>query len=190
MKLQCILRRDGGTKAEIGGIEYHFVPLADGAHVAEVAEEAHIDRFLSIPEAYKVYHGHEALTASTSQPVAPVAAKPFVPADGKPLESIPLAGSELHPPQFEIAGRVLTQRSVVQLAFIASGLTSDEWNDLGEDERAAKIDILLDGIADDAGAEPDNAHERETLVEAYKARFGKAPHHRKSIATIQAELAA
>lgn len=55
MKIECILKRQGGTRAEIGGIEYHFAPQADGAHVADVKDKAHIARFLSMPEGYAVY---------------------------------------------------------------------------------------------------------------------------------------
>ena len=48
MKIECILKREGGSVVDLGGVEYHFEPLADGAHVADVENEAHIDRFLSI----------------------------------------------------------------------------------------------------------------------------------------------
>ncbi len=33
MQIECILKRQDGTKAEIGGTEYHFEPLDDGAQV-------------------------------------------------------------------------------------------------------------------------------------------------------------
>lgn len=55
MKIECILKRKGGTVAEIGGIEYHFKPQEGGAHVADVKDNAHIQRFLSIPEGYRIY---------------------------------------------------------------------------------------------------------------------------------------
>lgn len=55
MKIECILKREGGSKVEIGGTEYHFAPQADGAHVAEVSNNGHIQRFLSIPEGYRIY---------------------------------------------------------------------------------------------------------------------------------------
>lgn len=59
MKIECILKRDGGTVAEVGGIEYHFSEQADGAHVAEVASTDHIERFLAIPEAYRIARSAE-----------------------------------------------------------------------------------------------------------------------------------
>lgn len=59
MKIECILKREGGTKAEIGGVEYHFKPDGNGAHVADVKDKAHIARFLSMPEGYAVYDPDE-----------------------------------------------------------------------------------------------------------------------------------
>ncbi len=64
MKIECLLRRSGGSRVSLGGTEYHFAPDTDGRHVADVADEDHIDRFLSIPEGYRL------LRASTA-PVAP-----------------------------------------------------------------------------------------------------------------------
>jgi phage-related protein len=70
------------------------------------------------------------------------------------------------------------KRSIVEKAFAASGLTSDEWNDLGDDERAAKLDIALDAIADgehqgDEDPTLETPATREELVAAYEAKFGK-----------------
>lgn len=55
MKIECILKREGGSKVEIGGTEYHFAPQADGAHVAEVSNNGHVQRFLSITDGYRIY---------------------------------------------------------------------------------------------------------------------------------------
>lgn len=55
MQIECILKREGGTKTAIGEIEYHFAPQADGAHVADVENEDHQDRFLAISEGYRLY---------------------------------------------------------------------------------------------------------------------------------------
>lgn len=57
MRIECKLIREGGTTADIDGVEYHFAPQADGAHVADVENEDHVDRFLGIGEAYKLYRG-------------------------------------------------------------------------------------------------------------------------------------
>lgn len=55
--IECKLARQGGTFAEVGGIEYHFQPYTDGAHVCVVDDESHADRFLEIREGYKLYRG-------------------------------------------------------------------------------------------------------------------------------------
>ena len=40
------------------GTEYHFAPMPDGCHVAEVENPKHQDRFLEI--GYKIYRGEDA----------------------------------------------------------------------------------------------------------------------------------
>lgn len=56
MKIECILHRDGGTHAEVGGVEYHFRPdpQHDGRHIATVDDPLHAARFISITEAYRM----------------------------------------------------------------------------------------------------------------------------------------
>ena len=55
MKLSCPVIRDGGSFVELWGTEYHFAPMPDCCHVAEVENPEHQDRFLSI--GYKIYRG-------------------------------------------------------------------------------------------------------------------------------------
>lgn len=153
MNIECILKREGGTTTDIGGIQYHFEPLADGAHVADVTEESHIDRFLAIPEGYKVYHGKEEPKGEAKQIGERTAAPASDPAPSK--TEAPLAGSEQLPPQFDIGGKVVTQLEAVKAAFEASGMTSDEWNELDDDERVAKIEIALDDMAEKAEEAPE-----------------------------------
>lgn len=151
MKIQCILERKGGTIAELGGIEYHFEPLEDGAHVAEITNEAHIDRFLSIPEAYKIYHG-ELEPKGKPAPIAnPVKAATPAPAQSERLR---LFGSSAHPPSFDVNGKTYSQMDIIKIAFEASMLTEDEWNELPEEDRGARIDMALDDLADAAEQEP------------------------------------
>ena len=52
MKIQCLLKREGGTKIELFGVDYHFEPQEDGTHVAEITDKAAIERLLEIPEGY------------------------------------------------------------------------------------------------------------------------------------------
>ena len=58
MKLSCPVIRDGGSFVELWGTEYHFAPMPDGFHVAQVDNPEHQDRFLEI--GYKIYRGDDA----------------------------------------------------------------------------------------------------------------------------------
>lgn len=207
MKIACLGLREGGTKVDLDGLEYHFEPLEDGKHVAVVEDEAHIDRFLSISDHYKVYHG--ALTPKNPMPVRIAAAgKPRVFVAPK-VDSQTLYGSNVHETSYEIGGKTYSLGDIVALAQKTSELTVEEWNELDEDDRHAKIDITLDDLAEAAEKEEAAAKsaapeapkapeapavgpagdERAALVEQYKAKFGQAPHYRASIDTIKAKLA-
>ena len=74
--IESIIKRKAGTKIDFPTASYHFKPNDEGAHVAEVEDEAHIARLLSIPEGYRLYQGIAAKPASTetSEPVTPAAA--------------------------------------------------------------------------------------------------------------------
>lgn len=52
--IESIIRRKGGTKVRLNGTEYHFTPDEEGRHVAEVSKNAHIQRFLAVPEGFRL----------------------------------------------------------------------------------------------------------------------------------------
>ncbi len=190
MKIQCVLLRDGGTKTDLDGMLYHFEPLADGAHVADIENEAHIDRFLAISEGYKIYHGKLA-PKGKPQPLDSVEVKR---ASTEAAENrTRLNGSEVHLQAYEINGVTYTLNSIVQRAFKASGMTADEWNDMDRDDVHARIDMTLDDLADSAGVD-DTADAPETdmesLVASYVTKFGKKPHHKWTADKIKAALEA
>lgn len=54
-KLECLIKREGGTIVEIDDVKYHFEPQEDGAHVAEVGNIKHLGVLLKITEAYAHY---------------------------------------------------------------------------------------------------------------------------------------
>lgn len=129
MQIESKIQRKGGTHIPMGTVTYHFAPQADGAHVAEVLDEAHQDRFLSIAEGFRLYR--------PGQPAAAVEV---------------LLGSNTHPATFEIGGATLALGDVVAAAHKASGLDAAEWNSLEADTRAGLIDDQLDALADAAEA--------------------------------------
>ena len=74
MQIESIIRRKAGTTVTLGGQEYRFLPNDLGAHVAEVEEPAHIQRFLSIAEGFRIYVEGQAPAAPA--PVPPPADQP------------------------------------------------------------------------------------------------------------------
>jgi hypothetical protein len=52
MLIESIIKRKDGTKVEMGDEEYHFKDDGKGHHVAEVNNQEHIDRLLSIKEGF------------------------------------------------------------------------------------------------------------------------------------------
>jgi hypothetical protein len=56
-KIECKIKRAGGSKIDVGGVVYHFAPTnesAEAPHVCEVKDEDHIATFLAIREGYKL----------------------------------------------------------------------------------------------------------------------------------------
>lgn len=53
MKIECILKRAGGTKVSLGAALYHFKPDDEDRHVAEVENQDHVKVFLNIAEGYR-----------------------------------------------------------------------------------------------------------------------------------------
>lgn len=53
MKIESIIKRAGGTKVQLGQETYHFLPDAEGRHVAEVDNPDHVGKLLGIPEGYR-----------------------------------------------------------------------------------------------------------------------------------------
>lgn len=173
MKIECKLKREGGTKAEIEGVVYHFAPQEDGAHVAEVLKESHQDRFLSISEAYRLYRD--------KGQVQPALLKPDI--------AITLLGSNVHPTTFDINGKTVQLGDVVALAHVDAGLSAEDWNGLSDEARADLIDEQLDKMQAEAGTQGAE-DELAELRTQYQAKFGKKPHHKWSADKIREELAA
>lgn len=64
MLIRCKIKRPGGSRVTLGSERYHFAPDDLGRHVAEVTNEAHIERLLSIP-------AYEAVEDDVAADVAP-----------------------------------------------------------------------------------------------------------------------
>jgi hypothetical protein len=172
MDIECILKREGGSKIDLDGTTYHFKPNTVGAHVADVEDKAHRNRFLAISEGYQIYDG--ALMPNSA---------------GKNENPTVLNGSDNFPATFEIAGNTYSLGDIVAKAYITAGLTPEAWNELPVEDRDALIDAELDSIAEaNAGGDSTDA-ELEAAKAAYKQKFGKLPHYRWSVEKITEALA-
>lgn len=70
MKIESIIQRAKGTVVEFPGATYHFKPEQPGGpHVAEVADEGHAERLLSIPEGYRAAGAGKSKPAAQTVPV-------------------------------------------------------------------------------------------------------------------------
>lgn len=195
MQIECKLKRAGGTTVPMGEKTYHFNPLDDGAHVAEVTIEEHIARFLSIPEGYRFYNanGH---TLDLPEPVVAASA----PVDRPEQEVEPVLTSVLHPEHVTIGGQVYTVNQFARMGYDKSGLSAEDWNSLTADTRADFIDEALTelnaavpDVEDEQPADEEKPHvdaedSRATLVAKYEAKFNKKPHHKLSDEKIRAAI--
>lgn len=196
--IESKLIRKGGSVIPIGGIEYHFIPYTDGAHVCEVANEEHADRFLSITEGFRLYRG-KGVPADGDIGNAPVAAPAASSAPAAAFVNAPVAvhapapevlTGGYFPPSFVIHGITYHLDDIVARAHTTSGLSVDDWNRLPVDERDGKIEAELDRIdaaGQDTAAE---AGERDVLVAQYTKLYGEAPHVRTGIKKLRDLIAA
>lgn len=143
MKLECTIKRSGGTDVELPpfGAEntVQFRPLdhtrAESPHVAIVSTEQ-ANKLMSLdPKTYRIYDAQtpkvELLPPS---PRAPIVEKPG-----------PLQGSRSFPLVVDFGGgRTVQLQNIIAEAHKASDLTIDEWNALSEQEVDVKLQALID----------------------------------------------
>lgn len=194
MYIECKLKREGGSKIEIGTTQYHFAPQPDGAHVALVENEDHQDRFLGISEGYRVYRGTEKPAAAAVILAATTAVELGIGEhEEQSDEPAPaaLTVSAQHDPIYTIHGKDHALADVTAQAAAANGLSADDWNSLSDEARADLTDAQLDVLAADTNGDGnvDASEGRAALVAQYQAKFGKKPHHKLSVDKIRAELA-
>lgn len=200
IKIESIIQRQGGTHVTLGTTNYHFLPDAacDNAHVADVSDLAHVSRFLSIVEGYKVFGRASAAPVMPEPAAAPVAP----------------AGVSSLPDSFTIGGVTISLAEVTALAIASEEISTELWLDLTDDERTAKIETQLDLLQDAADMPvlpplvidvPDElsgvaasvmfdekalAAERAQLVIEHQAMFDSKPHHKWTVDRIREALAA
>ncbi len=205
-KVESKLIREGGSHIDIGGTDYHFQPYDDGAHVADVADEAHADKFLSITEGFKLYRGDGKLIDKNSAPAvalsatavaeAPVSAPLIAPAAAEFPAHMEICAS-LFPDSFTIHGQTHSLGAIATLALCATDRSTAFWNALEQEDRAALIEAELDKLeaqgenaspeaSPPAATAPTPGEERAALADQYAALYGKPAHHKFDIAKLRA----
>lgn len=202
--IECKLIREGGTRVEIENTEYHFAPYTDGAHVCEVANEEHADRFLSIREGYRLYRGEGKPVAIAPNKLADVAdiVPNFIAAAGptasgpvtEPAAPITLNICDgIFDPEYTIHGATYALLAIAQRAQMEAGLTTGAWNALVDIERSDAIEAELNRI-DAAGPVQESAppvvEDRASLAAEYERLYGKKPHHNTGIDRLRELIAA
>lgn len=83
MQVECKIKRKGGSRIVMAdGTVYHFAPQADGRHVADVDNLAHLARFQEIPEGYRIDKAGLADAGLSERPEPP-------PPPGEPIKRRP-----------------------------------------------------------------------------------------------------
>jgi NADPH-dependent ferric siderophore reductase len=54
MLIESKIKREGGSHIDIAGVDWHFKPQADGAHVCDVTDEDAIAVLLAIPAGFRL----------------------------------------------------------------------------------------------------------------------------------------
>lgn len=173
MKIESIIKRDPPTEIDLDGTVYKFQPDKHGRHVAEVTDKHHIARLLSISEGYQLADDEplpQAVQTELQREVEersnPMSQPVLTPDDSQALK-----GSTVHPAVIDLGdGQSIELEDVIDAAYETSGLTTDEWNALADEERHAKIDETLDAMVggedDDTDAGNDNGQANDNQQQA------------------------
>lgn len=96
MKIQSIIERKNGTIITMDDETYHFKPArGDGRHICEVVDKAHIARFLSIPEGFRIPDDEDTEGFDLSPDdgaLQPGSSEQSSADDSKPVQSTPRRG--------------------------------------------------------------------------------------------------
>ena len=194
MKIESLIKRKNGTIVELDEHRYHFKPSAtDPRHLADVKVKAHISRLLAIPEGFQV--------ADEEAPADPVE------------QPGPVTGTLAGVQDVDGSFRTLDQLDEIELRAIAIEMEIEGARELPVAELIAAIqaeEVEIDGIDTSAQVKTEqqgdeqpgktdeqpedkpedkpaeaNGDDRAALAEQYKAKFGKAPHHKLSAERIK-----
>lgn len=156
MKIQSLIKRKNGSKILIGETTYDFQPDADGNHVCEVTDKAHIERLLAVTEGF-VEAGKKPKQKEPEQVKAP---------------EVELNGTAWEPVEVEYEGGKVTTKDLVIGAFKSSGLSPDAWNELTKEEVEGLLAAELEVVKAKPTGKLTKAEKKESLA-AEKSKLGQ-----------------
>lgn len=186
--IESILRRAGGTIVTLGSTSYHFKPDAADRHVAQVANEDHAERLLSISEGYREVEYLDAPLGSVTAPAPPTAPSPQPQPD--PVVPPAPAVSTIAPVS---APDGASEPEGTEPANTGEGSDPDS-NQLTATQPAEPAveptgEATATAKTEPAVPEAKTAPTHDELVAAYQQKFGRKPHHQWSDEIIAAKLA-
>lgn len=144
MKLQTSIppRRDGTVRHTAkDGKTYLFTPGPDGDLVCDVEDPEVLAFLLKSDNFYPVNpEDYDKALQIAGKPQSPV----IGPAGGKQEANGVLIGSDSFDAILNVGGKDVQLGDVVARAFAASGMSADEWNALGAEDRDDLIEAELD----------------------------------------------
>lgn len=145
MKLECKIKRVGGTDVDLPPNTIQFRPIdptrADSPHVCDVTSEQAQRLILADPRVYVLFDEAAAAAAPKLAPPSPPPPKPV------PQQPVALYGSSTLPSHIDIGGgATLPLGDIVREAFKLSSLSADEWNNLDEAVRDARLQAVIDAV--------------------------------------------
>ncbi len=180
LKIESIIRRPGGTKGVImGTTSYDFLPNAEGAHVANVLDPDHAQKFLKISEGYRIYTSQEPGDAETGAgAIGAIAAS----ASTQSQEPNPTPPAKQAP----AAGAAKQQVDSTNAPATEPTKPSGEANDTKDPATPAPTgktvaledmdpDKLREVFQDEVGRKPHPQAKDETLIAQIKAKRLEAP---------------
>lgn len=200
MKIESLIKRKNGTIVELDEHRYHFKPSAtDPRHLADVSVKAHISRLLAIPEGFQV--ADEEVPADPAGQPGPVTGTlaGVQDADGSvrtlyQLDEIELRAIAIEMeiegarelPVAELIAAIQAEEVEIDGIDTSAPVKTEQQGDeqpVKTDEQPASTAQAEEKPADkpaETGGAAADGDERPALAEQYKAKFGKAPHHKLS----------
>ena len=175
MKIECKLKREGGSLVTLGNEQYHFAPDQLDRHVAEVTDEDHVARFLEIPQYREIQDDGEPRVAATTtgDTLTPTenqdgnsADDARAPADGNLQKGAQGEGDVAHDQGAQKTSSDKHDQGAQEKA--------DEQHDQGAQEKE-------DGVSGELDI--------EQARQAYFEAFGKKPHHAMNADTMYERIA-